>query len=72
MVVLKKTISFFLFSFTETHSARKWTNILCSRGSWHCLFGQFDQEAEKLWQECMEENTREIPLQWHIILMVAR
>ncbi len=61
-----------LLSFTEVHSAHSWGPIMRSRGSWHCLFGQFDQEAEKLWQQYIEGNPREIPLKWHIVLMVAR
>lgn len=61
----------FLFSFTEIYSAREWANILRSRGSWHYLFGPFEQEAEKLWQEYMWENTKAIPLQWHVVLMVG-
>jgi len=58
-----------LLSFTETHPAHAWGQILRSRGSWQCLFGELAKEAEMLWQEY--SNKKEIPLKWHIMLLVG-
>jgi len=63
------TFYYRLLSFTETYSAHTWREILHSRGSWQCLFGNLSKEAARLWEKYT--NGKEIPLKWHILLLVG-
>jgi len=62
-------LSYHFLSFSESYPANEWFKILYSRGSWHYLFKEYIKEAKHFWLKY--ENKEEIPLRWHILLLIG-